>query len=100
MVRNPEHTAIYSLAKMNDTLLLGTYSSHGLKYLSPKGIENRDLPSEGQTVNITQISVLCRRTTHSGSEPAAGAFTAIAGRGNWTATHRIWTMPFRATASR
>ena len=59
MVRNPEHTAIYSLAKMNDTLLLGTYSSHGLKYLSPKGIENRDLPSEGQTVNITQISVLC-----------------------------------------
>lgn len=57
--RNPEHTAIYALARMNDTLLLGTYSTHGLKVLTDKGIENRDLLSEGRTVNITQISALC-----------------------------------------
>lgn len=57
--RNPEHTAIYSLARMRDTLLLGTYSAHGLKYLSSAGIEDRDLLSEGRTVNINQISALC-----------------------------------------
>ena len=59
LIRNPEHTAIYALARMNDTLLLGTYSAHGLKYLSPDGIRDLDLLSEGKTVNIIQISALC-----------------------------------------
>lgn len=60
MWRNPDHSAIYSLARTRDTLLLGTYSAHGLKYLAPGGIEDRDLMSDdGRTVNINQISALC-----------------------------------------
>ena len=56
---NPEYTAIYAMEEKGDTLLLGTYSAHGLKYLSPQGIRYYDLPSEGKIVNISQISCLC-----------------------------------------
>lgn len=56
---NPEYTAIYAMEEKGDTLLLGTYSAHGLKYLSPQGIRYYDLPSEGKMVNISQISCLC-----------------------------------------
>ncbi|WP_418992561.1 hybrid sensor histidine kinase/response regulator transcription factor [Alistipes sp.] len=56
---NPDHTAIYALARMRDTLLLGTYSAHGLKYLATDGIRDRDLVSnDGRTLNINQISAL------------------------------------------